>query len=264
MKKTLALSAALALTALPLAGPAMAASSSSTELTGTLTQLNDSGATADVSGTVSDGELTLTITPSGLLENAPHAQHLHLGAASTCPSNDTEGSGADGALQTTDSFGDYGPIGISLTTEGDYSSDSGLAVDRFPLGNAEYDRTFEISDEVAQQILDGEGVVVIHGVDQNGSGTYDGDVMSDLDPTLPEEATNLAACGTLDVVTAVAAESESGSEDAPEMTMPQGGADTGVGGTAGGDSLLVAGGAAVVAAGAAGLVWSRRRAGERG
>jgi len=249
VKKTLALSAALALAALPLAAPAMAASSGTTELSSSLTQLNDSGVTADVTGSISGTELTINITPSGLLEGAPHAQHIHIGGAGMCPSNDDEGSGADGALQVTDAADQYGAIAVSLTTDGDSSPDSGLAVDRFPVGNASYSRTLEVSSEMAQQIADGDGVVVIHGVDLDGSGAYDGDVMSDLDPTLPEEATDPAACGTLDVAS---------------MSMPGGGADTGAGGAAGTDDMaLVAGGAAVVAAGAAGLVYTRRRAAQR-
>ena len=250
VKKTLALSAALALATLPLAAPAMAAGSGTTELTGSLTQLNDSGVTADVNGSVSGNEITIEITSEGLLEGAPHAQHIHIGGTNSCPSNDTEGSGADGALQVTDAAGQYGAIAVSLTTEGDTSPDSGLAVDRFPVGSASYSRTIEVSDEVAAQVADGDGVVVIHGVDLDGSGAYDGDVMSDLDPSLPEEATDPAACGTLDVAS---------------MAMPGGGADTGAGGAAGTETLtLVVGGAAVAAAGAAGLVYSRRRAGQRG
>ncbi|GAA2036051.1 hypothetical protein GCM10009756_30900 [Pseudokineococcus marinus] len=223
----------------------MAASSGTTELTGNLTQLNDSGASAEVTGSVTGDELTINITPQGLLEGAPHAQHIHIGGTNSCPSNDMEGSGANGALQVTDAAGSYGAIAVSLTTEGDTSPDSGLAVDRFPVGNPTYSRTLQVSPEVAQQIAEGDGVVVLHGVDLNGSGTYDGDVMSDLDPSLPEEATDPAACGTLDVAS---------------MSMPGGGADTGAGGTADGSSAaFVVGGAALVAAGGAGVIALRRR-----
>ncbi|MEJ5915406.1 hypothetical protein [Pseudokineococcus sp. 1T1Z-3] len=245
MKKSLALSAGLALVALPLAtAPALASSSGPVDLVANLTQLNDSGASAELTGTLDGDDLTLTMTTSGLLEGAPHAQHIHIGGNGTCPANGAEGSGADGAFQTSDGASTYGGIAVSLTTEGDTSPDSGLAVDRFPTGNYTYERTIEVSDEVADQIAAGDGVVVVHGVDQNGSGTYDGDVPSDLDPTLPEEATNPAACGTLDVA---------------QMTMPEGGAATGLGGTST-TTLVVVGGAALAAAGAAGVVVARRRA----
>jgi hypothetical protein len=39
---------------------------------------------------------------------------------------------------------------------------------------------------------------VVHGVDYNGDGTYSGEEMSDLDPSLPTEATDPALCGVLD------------------------------------------------------------------
>jgi hypothetical protein len=40
-------------------------------------------------------------------------------------------------------------------------------------------------------------VLVVHGVDSNRSGAYDGSLKSDLDPSLPMEATAPAACGTI-------------------------------------------------------------------
>lgn len=70
-----------------------------------------------------------------------------------------------------------------------------------------------MAPELATAIAAGESVVVVHGVDHNDSGKYDGDVESDLDPTLPTEATDPAICGVL-------------------AAAPAGGADTGFGGTA--------------------------------
>jgi hypothetical protein len=40
--------------------------------------------------------------------------------------------------------------------------------------------------------------VVIHGVDYNKDGTYSGDAVSDLDESLPTEATDPAMCGVLE------------------------------------------------------------------
>ena len=77
--------------------------------------------------------------------------------------------------------------------------------------------------------------------DQNGK--YSGSKKSDLDPSLPTEATDPALCGALHL-------------------GPQGGMATGNGGAAGGmnNGLVALGGAGVLAAAvAAGLARSRRR-----
>ncbi len=52
-----------------------------------------------------------------------------------------------------------------------------------------------MTEDVHAAFDNGTAVLVLHGVDKDGSGAYDGDVMSDLDPTLPMEATAPAACG---------------------------------------------------------------------
>ena len=140
----------------------------------------------------------------GLLADAPHAAHIHYGeqARHECPglADDTN---EDGHLNTSEGLPAYGDIVVSLTTEGDTSPASGLAIDRFDTaddGTIDYERKEEIatSREVAQAIADGEGVVVVHGVDYDGDGVYGGDVLSDLDPSLPTEATDPALCGVLE------------------------------------------------------------------
>lgn len=211
-----------------------------------LTELNDSGASGTAWMTLEGDQLTVSMETEGLLAGSPHAQHIHIGGAGQCPDPDMEGSGADGAIRTTDAIDDYGMIGASLTLEGDTSPDSGLAVDRSPTESGTYERTFTVSQDVADNIKDGKAVVVLHGVDHNGSGEYDGDQMSDLDDSLPSEATDPAACG---VVSASQMEA-----------MPEGGVETGEGTTAGIENggLLAAGGA-LVAAGALGTAVARRR-----
>jgi len=244
--RTLALAATGALALAPglvLAGPASAATETH-ELSAHLTELNDSGASSEVTGTLEGDELTLSITSSGLLAGAPHAQHVHIGGAGTCPEPGFDPDG-DGATETVEAADSYGAIRVSLTTEGDSSPDSGLAVDRFPVGDTTYERTVEVSDEVAQSIAAGEAVVVQHGVDLDGSGAYDGDIMSDLDPSLPQEATVPAVCGTLNA----------------SMDMPEGAADTGAGGAVDrGDLGLLGAGLGLVALGA-GAYAVRRRSG---
>jgi hypothetical protein len=136
-------------------------------------------------------------------------------------------------------------VAVSLTTEGDTSPESALAVDRFPTTSTlDYERTFEVSDEIARNLSSLH--IVVHALDLDGSGEIGTvEIESSLDPDLPIEATAPAACGQ---ITASAA----------------GGIDTGAGGTAndpfGGALGAVAAGAMGLAA--LGAVTSRRR-GER-
>ena len=202
----------------------------------------------DASGTamveVNGNRIDVTMAASGLLADMPHAAHIHFGAdrRHECPmaSDDAEG---DGTINTTDGDPAYGPIVVSLTKTGDTSPKSGLAVNRFdtaPGGELSYERgSIKVSTKLASAIADGQSVVVIHGVDHNDNGMYDGDTKSDLDPSLPTEATDPAICGVL-------------------SAAPAGGAATGIGGSApeqstglialGGGLLLVAAGTGAVAA----------------
>ena len=218
----------------------------STTLEAHLSELNDSGASGTAWITLEGNEVTVKLDSSGMLAEAPHAQHIHIGGTNECPDPGMEGSGVDGAIRTTDAAGAYGAVQVSLTNDGDTSPDSALAVDRFPTGDASYERTFEVSDDVAASLAAGDGSVVLHGVDHNGNGTYDGDQMSDLDPSLPSEATDPAACGVLDV--------------AQMEQWPEGGAETGDGTTAGIEQsgAMLAGGGLLTAA-AAGAFALRRR-----
>ena len=91
-----------------------------------------------------------------------------------CPSieNDTDG---DGLLTNEEASGEYGQVFMALTTEGDASAESGLALDRMPVADAsgriDYDRTFS-ADEVPDGLVDqlAHVHVVQHGIDVNGNG----------------------------------------------------------------------------------------------
>ncbi len=140
----------------------------------------------------------------GLLAAHPHAAHIHFGeqARHECPTL-ADDTNEDGHLNTTEGAPAYGPVVMSLTKTGDVSPASVLAIDRYDTasgGDLDYEREehFDIDQEVAAAIAAGKGVVVIHGVDYNGNGTYDFDAgVSDLDPSLPTEATDPALCGVL-------------------------------------------------------------------
>jgi hypothetical protein len=146
-------------------------------------------------------KLETEIHSHGLAAKLPHAQHIHgfKKAVSECPTLAV--SGDDNLITTAEGLPSYGPIQVSLTTKGDTSPKSALAVDRFPVANAkgsvEYERTFSVPSNVAKNL--GKKVIVQHGVDLNDNGRYDFKAAgkSELDPSLPQEATIPATCGVI-------------------------------------------------------------------
>lgn len=245
--------AVVALVGLPLAAaaPASAHGHEGTELSGTLSELNHSGASGTAWGMLEGHELHVTIETSGLLDGAPHAQHIHIGGQNTCPDPDQQGNGYEGALQVSDAVDSYGDVAVSLTIEpGMTSGDHALDVENFPsTGSYTYERTIELDEATAADVAAGDGVIVVHGVDHDGSGAYDGDIASDLDPELPSEATDPALCGEFNVA---------------QMSMPEDGVATGGGGTSGMEHAgFLAIGALTLAAGGLGLAATRRRDGSR-
>jgi hypothetical protein len=250
LRKAFALpTAALAAAAFPLLAMTAASANEGGSFQADLGALNQSGVTGTGMVTLEGNQATVMIEASGLLAGSPHAQHFHIGAQGACPT-DADDKDGDGFLSVTEGAPAYGAIGTSLTTEGDTSPDSGLAIDRFPTaddGTVSYERTFEVTDDVHAAFDAGTAVLVLHGVDKDGSGAYDGAVMSDLDPTLPMEATAPAACGPLEM--------------AQMGTTPSGGAETGVGSTSGTEqqAAIGIGALALTGAAAAGAVAYRRR-----
>ena len=168
----------------------------------TLHELNDSGAGGKVKMTVEGKRLTTTMARShGMAPNLPHAQHIHgmAQAISECPTLAADQNG-DGLVNTAEGLPSYGDIAVSLTTRGDTSPDSALAVDRFPVANPggalQYTRTFAVPFDVAKNL--GDFAIVQHGVDLNHNGEYDFEAgESELNPLLPQEATIPANCGVI-------------------------------------------------------------------
>jgi hypothetical protein len=168
------------------------------------TALNNSGVRGMAEVDVDHRRLDIDVDARGVLKGMPHAQHIHFGAqaAHECPT--VADAGGDHRLNTAEGVPDYGPIAVSLTTRGKTDPGSGLAVTRFPTadnGQIHYDRQTRTKRSVARAIRNGEGVVVIHGIDYNNNGKYDfrGAGKSELDPNLPAEATDPVACGVLRV-----------------------------------------------------------------
>ena len=186
-----------------------------------LDQLNGSGASGTATATVRNQKIQhVAVHAEGLTPHAPHAQHIHYGeqALNECPTL-AQDSNDDGRVNTVEGVPAYGPVVVSLTTSGDTTPASFLDVARFPVsvnGSYDYSRTDlkftrvagtgysgggGTAKQIADAVRDGEGVLVIHGVDYNGNGIYDfGAGASELDPSLPAEATDPAACGVLAVV----------------------------------------------------------------
>ncbi|WP_219417328.1 superoxide dismutase family protein [Pseudonocardia nigra] len=262
LNKLWALGAAVAL---PLLVPGTASAQESVQIQ--LDALNNSGASGTATLTpTSDGGLRVQVESSGLVPGAPHAQHLHGGFDGTdfmCPPASADSDG-DGFVSTVEGLPAYGDIQISLTTEGDTTAASGLALDRFPVaddsGNLTYERTIPagmLPDGTLEQLANLH--IVQHGIDVNGNGMYDLDGLGESPLAMslgldgvPAEGTFPATCGMV--------------AGAAAATMPDGGVETGDGSAAddgaGAAALAVVGGAALLGAGGV-AVWRRRAGQER-
>lgn len=198
-----------------------------------------------------DGGLVVEIRAKDMVPNSPHAQHIHgdtSGAMKHCPAPSADKDG-NGFISIEEGFPDYGDIHISLTTEGDTTKASGLAVDRMPVadaqGNLSYKRTLTAAELPKGTIENLSNLhIVQHGVDANDNDKYDMEGLGESTfakslgvDGIPAEATDSATCG---------------------MIMPSGGVDTGgEAPTAPNSGLLAAGG--VLVAGGAAVAISRRR-----
>ena len=170
---------------------------------GRLHSLNNAAGHGKAEVTISGRNLRVVLQVRRVLADMPHAQHIHFGktARQECP-NVRDDTDVDHRLSTAEGLPAYGPVRVSLTTSGDTSPDSTLAVDRYPTaadGRYSYTRTIRVTKGLAEKIAAGKGVLVIHGIDYNHNGHYDfdGAGASELDPTLPAEATDPAVCGVL-------------------------------------------------------------------
>ena len=169
-----------------------------------LNSLNNSGVVGKAHVRTHYRKLFVEVDARGLAKGLPHAQHIHFGATARheCPTVAKDDDNGDFRLETLEGAAAYGPVKVSLTKSGGTGVGSTLAVDRFPTaphGEIHYDRQTRTTKAVARGIRRGDAVVVIHGIDYNGNGTYDFNSAgkSDLDPSLPAEATDPASCGVL-------------------------------------------------------------------
>jgi hypothetical protein len=184
----------------------------------TLSPMNASGASGTATIIATDaGSLRVRLRGSGFIPNTPHAQHLH-GLASArhffCPPASVDRNG-DGQVSTEEAQDQYGGLSIALTTRGDTSANSALALGRMPVADARgrlvYERTIParaVPPGIARNLAHLH--VVHHGIDVNGNGRYDLGGLGEsvfarqagLDG-VPEEMTNPSTCGEATPVGAV-------------------------------------------------------------
>ena len=147
--------------------------------------------------------VTITVDGKRSAPGLVHAQHIHGPGTNTCPTIAAD-TNHDGLIDTSEGAPFYGGIVVSLTTSGDTTPASGLAVARFPVadanGNYHYQRDFTVGVDIPASVADHltDFHVVSHGIDTNHNGAYDfSKGPSDLDPSLPQEATVPASCGLI-------------------------------------------------------------------
>ena len=145
----------------------------------------------------------VTLITTGLFAGGPHLAHIHGEGLGTCPTAaNARLHNGHLSISTGDAIRLYGSTLASFTLWGSTSGSvpNNIDMNRYPAGaNIHYARTLTVSKLTADLIRDGDAVVVVHGIDYNHNGVYDFQALgvSDLDQTLPGEATAPALCGTL-------------------------------------------------------------------
>lgn len=186
MRRLIALIATAALLGVP--ATALAADGGSREYAIQFSALNGSGAWGSGTLTLQGGWLTVDLTIGGVLAYQPHAQHIHgftsARGTAACPPADFDPNG-NGLTDVGEGAQYYGGFVNSLTTSGDVSPDSALALDRMPAaegdGTYHYMRTFAVDPATLMPLQ--HRVLVVHGLDLNGNGSYD-DLMEATLPVL--------------------------------------------------------------------------------
>jgi hypothetical protein len=146
---------------------------------------------------------TVTLRTSGLLGGSPHLMHIHAKGLGTCPpASAARIHNGHRAISTADGLRYYGRPLSSLTLWGSTSGNvpTNINMNVYPAsGNIRYARTLTVTPELASLIRRGDAVIVVHGIDYNGNHKYDYSSLgtSDLDKSLPGEATAPALCGPL-------------------------------------------------------------------
>src|SRR4051812_4908925 len=169
---------------------------------GTLVPVPTNRVTADGSAVVrlNGNVATVSVTTNKLLDGAAHAIHFHAGGKGRCPTAAASAiHNGHRSIATKAGVPFYGNPVTALTLRGDTTPKSILAFNRFPkTGEIRYSRKIKVGPVVASYIRENNAVLVVHGVDYNHNGLYDGTLdRSDLNRSIPGEATAPALCGPL-------------------------------------------------------------------
>ncbi|MEU8960813.1 hypothetical protein AB0C89_03780 [Streptomyces sp. NPDC048491] len=256
--RVLAMTAPVALLALPLAltGPtASAQSSDSTTYMATLKPLNHATGSGMLMLQLTGSKAVITEDVKGLAGTFmkapfPHVQHIHINGMGMCPDTSADKNG-DGVVSTTEGGPAYGAIGTTLGKTGDTSPAAGTDIKIAPSGSEfHYSRTITLDAATVASIKGGKAVIVVHGIDPTTLSAKAQAEPSDLVPSLPLAATSPALCGPLAT---------------SQMAMvPGGGVNTGGGGTSGiQDSWMFVTAAGLTAAAGGAMVLRRRTAVEK-
>ncbi|MBG6184127.1 hypothetical protein IWX65_002098 [Arthrobacter sp. CAN_A214] len=246
----------LAFSALALAAGPASADDGAASYSAVLAPVNNSGTSGQVMIHLAGDQATISMSVAGApstLMGMPymHAQHIHIGGQGVCagPAADADG---DGVVSSLEGLPFEGPVGTSLTVEGDTSPASGAAAHLFPAGGAyDYSRTITLDAATIGAIQAGNAVAQVHGADPSLLSAAAQQKVNPMNPALPFATDVPIACGS------VVASQMSG-------PLPRGGADTGVEGAQAvpeTHSPLAAAGLLLLAAGATAgtaLGWRRQ------
>jgi hypothetical protein len=133
----------------------------------------------------------VTVDTNGLLQ-AAHLMHIHGGTGNCPPASAAQLYAGHRFIPA--SVGDkyYGPVVTSLTRYGDTSPASHLSSGLYPqVGNIRYQRTIPLGPGVAQEIRNGLAVIVVHGINYDGSSAYTNYLGAGVEASAP------ALCGPL-------------------------------------------------------------------
>jgi hypothetical protein len=145
----------------------------------------------------------ITLDTNGLLNGSPHLAHIHGMGLGTCPtSSSAHLHNGHLSISTGDAIRLYGSTLASFTLWGSTSGSvpNNIDMNRYSAtGQIRYRRTITLTRLTADLIRDGDATIVVHGIDYNANRIYDFAALgvSDLDKTLPGEATAPALCGAL-------------------------------------------------------------------